>query len=85
MQNFQSQQIPHATEATRMHNFQTQQNYMLKKKKAAQPMRIQDFQTQQKPHVTEVSQNADDALLVRFVILKSWGNFSFQNKTLKSF
>ena len=39
-------------EAMKMQYFQTQQNYMLKKK-AAQPMRMQDFQTQQKPHVTE--------------------------------
>ena len=46
MQNFQSQEIPHATEAMRMQDFQTQQNYMLKKK-AAQPMRMQDFQTQE--------------------------------------
>ena len=52
-------------EAMRMQYFQTQQNYMLKKK-AAQPMRMQDFQTQQKPHVTEAWHNADEALLVDF-------------------
>ena len=46
-----------------MQYFQTQQNYMLKKK-ATQPIRMQDFQTQQKPHVTKVWHNAGKALLV---------------------
>ena len=35
-----------------MQDFQTQQNYMLKKK-AAQPMKMQDFQIQQKPQFTK--------------------------------
>ena len=31
MQDFQTQQIPHTTESMTMQNFQTQQNYVLKK------------------------------------------------------